>query len=275
MLTFEQYTYEVYPNSGAASSYIRAISIMDELFAHNDIFDLKGKSLSIVDDLEILLEIERFVIEQESKYCKGLPSFFDNVGPRQTSYPSNGFCKAAMAHLIRYREYIDHKKADEVLTQFVSKGKSGEAISKRMIATFNLDKEGGERVVQTRTRIGQDYFRKMLLSIYNGSCCVTGLNVPELLRASHINAWKDDKKNRLNPENGLCLSATYDAAFDKHLISFDDDYKMIVSKHIKDYYTSAVTQDYFMKYEGKQISLPTSFYPDKKLLSKHRDQLVG
>ena len=78
----------------------------------------------------------------------------------------------------------------------------------------------------------------------------------------------------MDPENGLCLSATYDAAFDKHLISFDDDYRMIVSKEIKDYYTNEVANEYFGKYEGKSIILPERFMPNKKLLEIHRNLLV-
>jgi len=68
----------------------------------------------------------------------------------------------------------------------------------------------------------------MIVSLYGGKCCITGLDVPKLLRASHIIRWADDKENRMNPENGLCLSGTYDLAFDQHLISFDEDYRMIV-----------------------------------------------
>ena len=87
-------------------------------------------------------------------------------------------------------------------------------------------------------------------------------------------AWADDKSHRMDPENGLCLSATYDAAFDKHLISFDDEYRMIVGKNIKEYYTNDVVKEYFDKFDGKQITLPKSFLPNKELLSKHRKSLV-
>lgn len=115
----------------------------------------------------------------------------------------------------------------------------------------------------------------MLLQIYNSKCCVTGLNVPITLRASHIVPWKEDKTNRLNPENGLLLSATYDAAFDKHLISFDEDYRMIVSKGIKEYYTNEITREYFEKFEGKTIALPVKYLPNQMFLSKHRECLVN
>ena len=57
-----------------------------------------------------------------------------------------------------------------------------------------------------------------VLHDFRGKCCVTGLNIPQTLHASHIVAWASDKTNSMNPENVLCLSATYDAAFDKHII---------------------------------------------------------
>ena len=79
----------------------------------------------------------------------------------------------------------------------------------------------------------------------------------------------------MNPENGLWLSATYDTAFDQHLISFDDDYRMILSKDIKEYYTSDVSKQYFQNYEGKQMELPSLYMPSKKLLEKHRSLMVG
>ena len=125
-------------------------------------------------------------------------------------------------------------------------------------------------------------FRTIFISVafpvlhdFRGKCCVTGLNIPQTLRASHIVAWASDKTNRMNPENGLCLSATYDAAFDKHLISFDNDYRMIVSKEIKEYYTNEVAKTYFGNYEGKQLILPSLYLPSKKLLEKHRSLMIG
>ena len=74
-------------------------------------------------------------------------------------------------------------------------------------------------------RIGQDIFRQRLLTYWQGRCPLTGITEPELLRASHIIPWKDcpDDAERLNIHNGLLLSALWDAAFDKRLVTFDDD----------------------------------------------------
>ncbi|MES2434123.1 MAG: HNH endonuclease [Pseudomonadota bacterium] len=73
-------------------------------------------------------------------------------------------------------------------------------------------------------RIGQDIFRTRLLKIWNHTCPLTGITDPALLRASHIIPWAmcESDAERLNPDNGLLLSALWDAAFDRGLVSFTD-----------------------------------------------------
>jgi putative restriction endonuclease len=115
----------------------------------------------------------------------------------------------------------------------------------------------------------------MILADYGAQCCLTGLNVPDVLRASHIVAWKDDKPNRLNPANGLCLSATYDAAFDRHLISFDEDYRMIFSPQLKEYYSNEAFKTQFLAFEGRRIALPKRYCPNQVFLEKHRQKLCA
>lgn len=87
-----------------------------------------------------------------------------------------------------------------------------------------------ERTILARARIGQGKFRTDLLKLYAGRCAASGLDRSELLRASHIKPWAAcSNSERLDPANGLLLSAGYDAAFDAGLISFDDDGKIILA----------------------------------------------
>jgi putative restriction endonuclease len=74
-------------------------------------------------------------------------------------------------------------------------------------------------------RIGQDIFREALMDFWSGRCAVTGLDQPELLRASHMKPWADCASNaeRLDPFNGLLLAVHWDAAFDCGLVTFADD----------------------------------------------------
>jgi hypothetical protein len=79
-------------------------------------------------------------------------------------------------------------------------------------------------------RVGQDIFRDALLQYWGSRCPLTDITEPELLRASHIVPWADcDDEQRLNVHNGLLLSALWDAAFDKGLISFGDDGAVLAS----------------------------------------------
>ena len=135
--------------------------------------------------------------------------------------------------------------------------------------------EGKERIATTKVRVTQAQFRRWIFSIYGGRCCLTGLAVPSVLRASHIVAWSEDVKNRMNPSNGLCLSATYDAAFDRHLISFDEDCRLILSKSIREFCTDEIHKSYFLAFEGHKITMPSRFAPDEELLEQHRDMLVA
>ena len=61
----------------------------------------------------------------------------------------------------------------------------------------------------------------------------SGINIPDLLLASHIIPWSKNEKERLNPENGICLSALYDKAFDKGLISLSFQHEVIISEELK------------------------------------------
>ena len=137
-----------------------------------------------------------------------------------------------------------------------------------------MGRGGTEKEVRAKHRLGQDMFRHMLLDIYKSKCCVCGLEIPEVLRASHIVPWSEREDTRLDPANGLCLSATYDAAFDKHLITFDEDYRLVLSPTLKDVYSSEAFKTHFLNYEGKKISLPSIFIPSQVFLEEHRERLI-
>ena len=86
-----------------------------------------------------------------------------------------------------------------------------------------------ERLV--RQRVGQDTFREALLDYWAGSCAVTGIDLPEILRASHAKPWADcdNDEERLDVFNGFLLSANLDALFDRGLISFDTAGRLLCS----------------------------------------------
>ena len=268
---FEEYSYFAYGRkNGTAKSYIMAIHIIDNIFAIKDVFSLEGKSLTEIDDAFLLQKITEFVCSEEKKFKSGEDSIFKYGSSTQTSYPSKGFCSAAMKHLQRYQTYGPKEiEANSI----VDSSQYGKIVSAGLLFHFDITKEGRDRASIANVRVGQAYYRKMIISLYAGKCCVTGIDVQNLLRASHIVPWSEDKENRMNPENGLCLSGTYDLAFDQHLISFDEEYRMIVGKEIRDHFSNETTRKYFEKFEGKRIALPSKFLPNQTLLKSHRELL--
>ena len=129
-------------------------------------------------------------------------------------------------------------------------------------------KQGLEVERQVKVRVNQSFFRNIVLSSYDFKCCLTGINIPELLIASHIVPWSKDKRNRLNPHNGLCLNNLHDKAFDKGLITFDINFKVVLSNQLKNNDNHAI-KHYFQDLEGQSLMLPKRFIPDVKFLEYH------
>jgi len=123
-------------------------------------------------------------------------------------------------------------------------------------------------------RVGQDFFRRAVLANFDNVCCVTGIADPRLLTASHISPWGSDVPNRHNPRNGLCLSATFDRAFDKHLMTVSSDFTVQLSSQLLKH-RSAETRDYFASYEGRKLKQPTHLMPDVRFLSEHNARFIA
>lgn len=125
---------------------------------------------------------------------------------------------------------------------------------------------GEERERMVKTRVNQAFFRQMILKTYSNRCAISGIDLPELLVAGHIVPWAVNTNERLNPENGICLSNLYDRAYELGLICIDTEYKLLISKRLeseseKEYYTH-----FFGRFEHKVIQLPREYLPGKEFL---------
>jgi len=89
-----------------------------------------------------------------------------------------------------------------------------------------------ERMV--RQRVGQQAYRQAMLDYWGGACAVTGLALPQALRASHAKPWAEcaSDTERLDVFNGFLLSANLDVLFDSFLLSFSEAGELLVSKTI-------------------------------------------
>lgn len=128
-----------------------------------------------------------------------------------------------------------------------------------------------ETLVAVKQRRGQEYFRDAVLNNFGGRCGVTQLGVRELLIASHILPWGSHEKERLNVQNGLCLSRLHDAAFDRGLIAFDDDLRLLLSKRLTKELPQRAVAESFAAYAGERLILPDdAAWPDLAFIAEHR-----
>jgi predicted restriction endonuclease len=131
-----------------------------------------------------------------------------------------------------------------------------------------------ETQATVKVRRGQQFFRQAILNAYDVRCCISDINVPRLLIASHIKPWGKFPDERLNPRNGLCLSTLHDAAFDNGLITLDESFKVVLSKQLRKFFPRPALEQNFVPFEGKPIRLPDKLaVPDAEFLRYHREVL--
>ena len=133
----------------------------------------------------------------------------------------------------------------------------------RILSSSHL--EVTERQAIVKSRIGQGQFRENLLSKY-GKCVITGVDIPQVLVASHIKPWAAcDNRERLDINNGFILSATYDRLFDSGLISFNERGNLLIAKFINNINRDLLSLDSKREY---QIGYSTSM---RDYLQYHND----
>ena len=163
----------------------------------------------------------------------------------------------------RYNAFMDGELAINLDVTY------GQTIAEPMVH------EAGTKEQTVQVRVGQNYFRNAVLSAYENRCCMTGISIPEFLIASHIKPWKtsDDKKEKANPRNGLCLNALHDKAFDLGFITVDKNtLRIIVAEALKNYSKlDETTKNWIVACEGKEIISPHRSSPDKLFLEYHND----
>lgn len=122
-------------------------------------------------------------------------------------------------------------------------------------------------------RINQTFFRQSVISAYDYACCITGIDDQRLLIASHIKPWAqcETGEERTSAENGLCLNSLHDRAFDKGLITLDENLCVMYSPSLRDALSRQVYAEYFEKYEGIPIRLPARARPAQQYLEYHHD----
>ena len=245
-------------NSGKADSYARALRILDEVLPYQSVIDLHGLSLFNVQNTETIEAVIRVVSEEVKKMKRNEPNIFDYGKANQRSYPLKNFCSSALRSLKQYAQYEQEiLVADEIVAQ----ERNPRTISTKLIAHFNVTKEGEDKISMTKQRKGQDYFRRMILANYGGRCALTGIDIPQLLLASHIIPWSDKSHKQ-------------DRLIDKGLITISpDDYTVTLSSALRENESKEYFDKHFGIMIGKKLALPTDYLPNRDFLAYHRDKV--
>ena len=146
-----------------------------------------------------------------------------------------------------------------------------EKYSEALIGIEHLKGEDKRRMV--KTRVNQDVFRQIVIANYSCKCAITGIDVRGLLLASHIIPWSKNEVERLNPENGICLSALYDKAYDKGYIGINENFEVLISDSLRQKNKEEYYHRYFSHLNGSKITLPSKYYPRKEFLQYHLDTI--
>jgi putative restriction endonuclease len=137
------------------------------------------------------------------------------------------------------------------------------------------DLKGEIKLREVKTRVNQNVFRQIVVANYSGKCAITGIDLQELLFASHIIPWAKNEVERLNPENGICLSALYDKAFDKGLIAVNESYHILISDKLKKKKQADYYGKYFAPIENQLLISPQKYFPKKEFIQYHLDEIFN
>jgi len=129
----------------------------------------------------------------------------------------------------------------------------------------NINETERESIISQRA--GQDILRKSILHLYNNKCAMCDVDAVEVLTVSHIVPWSEDENSRLKPSNSILLCGLHDLAFDKRLITIDNDFSIYFPNK-----PEGLIQ-VLKKITYKKLNLPTlkEFYPKTEFLEHHRN----
>ncbi len=172
---------------------------------------------------------------------------FASLDPEITKSGRKGLGNASSKDREIWDEF--HNNWEKLATLYESMHQGMEGVKEEAVDDFY----GRMTDSKSKTRLDQSFFRATILGNYQNKCCMTGLNDSRLLIASHIIPWNENANNRLNPRNGLCLSALHHLAFDRGLITVTSDMDIMISSSLNNNPNNDFHKHAFHSLQGKKI----------------------
>jgi predicted restriction endonuclease len=133
------------------------------------------------------------------------------------------------------------------------------------------DYSASDVMMTAKRRRHHEKFAVQVKANYSMACAMCGVFEPDFLVAGHIVAWSEDRQNRLNPANGLCLCVLHDRAFERGYLVLDEDLRIRMNPRLNP--TSPLGWQ-LKPVIGQRIRLPVAHPPDPNLLKRHRDRFL-
>lgn len=202
---------------------------------------------------------------------------FASLDPELRARKIKGLGKVSRADVQLWDEFsqdsVSIAQEAEAAYAKVMQGESTDAIDDALTEAMFLPEGPTEAEMTVKARRVQSFFRAAVLLSYEYRCALTGLAIPELLIASHIIPWRLNEKRRADPRNGVCLNAFHDRAFDRGLITFDENFRLLISPQVNECPACSVQDDLLHGIAGRILQLPGRFQPDPEALAYHRERI--
>ncbi len=129
------------------------------------------------------------------------------------------------------------------------------------------DRYGEPQLV--RPRRGQGAFRLAVTDAYGRQCAISGGKVLPALDAAHIRSYADGGEHEVS--NGLLLRRDIHSVFDAGYVTFDDDFRMVVSDAVRTVFNNG---NEYRRLHGHRLSLPADprLRPKPEYLHWHQNE---
>lgn len=240
----------------------------------------RGKIITY-EDLAKALETHpravRFVLELVQNYCMKyrLPPLTILVVNKQTNEPGAGFIAWSHDNLVEGRAEVrsyDWAREPNPFA-YASDGTTDDELVNRILTE---PEESEDVYAKVKVRGAQQViFRQALLRAYCGRCAFSGVSFSDTLDAAHIIPWSQCTSGlKMNPRNGILMLCCYHRLFDLHILSIDEDYRILFANR-RDSELTEADQLLVASLHHKRISLPKdeALWPDKSLIRRRNSEL--